>query len=419
MKHARRPVATVGALLAVSLLSACGAPKAGLTGGDGPADVTMYALPDSTGAVKKVVDACNTSLNGQTKINLTELTGTDQREQLTRKLSAKDDTIDLMAIPVAWTPEFAATGWAEELRGNNKKSVSDATTAAPLATATYKKKLFAAPWTSDTQVLWYRTDLMGGPPATWNDLLSTANQLKVQNKTHVAELNGVYGSQGVAPLFLSLTSSFGSGFLEKAGGDHIAAGDETKAAASLLHSFATSAAFDADAYSAATDTSRQRFADGNAAFLIASPHAFPAGNRPKNVTIAALPKVDAAKDAKPTLDGTNLVISSYSKHQKQALKALTCLRTGENLQTLATEGNFYAAKSTAATINGERTQISTNPIIAKSISNGTAPLQTPVGGAVDKAIDDVLNPLVSIDVNTVNDKLETSVDQALHFTAKN
>jgi len=221
----------------------------------------------------------------------------------------------------------------------------------------------------------------------------------------------------VGPLFTSLASAYGSGLIDKSA-KHAAVGDETKAAASLLHSFATSAAFDKTAYASSIDTARTNFANGNAAFLIDYRSAFGSA-RPKDVALAAYPKVDANRDARPMLGGIDLVVSSYSKHQKQAVKVMQCIRSGESVDTLSQDGDMLAAASNSLTKDGKTTMIELGPTLKPLITNGTAPLQTPVGDAVDAAITKTLTPLESIDVATVNDKLTTSIDDALHFTAKN
>ena len=37
----------------------------------------------------------------------------------------------------------------------------------PIATATWNGKLYGAPLNSNTQLLWYRKDLVPTPPKTW------------------------------------------------------------------------------------------------------------------------------------------------------------------------------------------------------------------------------------------------------------
>ena len=51
---------------------------------------------------------------------------------------------------------------------------SRGTLAGPLATATYKGRLWAAPANTNTQLLWYRKDLVKNPAKTWDGLITQA-----------------------------------------------------------------------------------------------------------------------------------------------------------------------------------------------------------------------------------------------------
>ncbi len=77
-----------------------------------------------------------------------------------------------MALDVVWTAEFAEAGWALPLSDDpSGQAESDATTdtlPGPLETARWQDKLYAAPITTNTQLLWYRADLMDKPPTTWD-----------------------------------------------------------------------------------------------------------------------------------------------------------------------------------------------------------------------------------------------------------
>ena len=68
----------------------------------------------------------------------------DQRLQLARRLSGNDRTLDVMALDVIWTAEFAEAGWALPLSDDPAgRAEADATTdtlPGPLATATWQRQ---------------------------------------------------------------------------------------------------------------------------------------------------------------------------------------------------------------------------------------------------------------------------------------
>src|SRR3712207_1768632 len=108
-----------------------------------------------------------------------------------RRLAAEDETIDIMALDVIFTAEFAEAGWIKEWTGEPKRVAETGTIGTTLATARNEGKLFAAPFSSNTQLLWYRKDRVREPPGTWNEMISRAeslpggpqkNQIQVQGK---------------------------------------------------------------------------------------------------------------------------------------------------------------------------------------------------------------------------------------------
>ena len=52
----------------------------------------------------------------------------------------------------------------------------------PLETAKWQGKLYAAPITTNTQLLWYRADLMAEQPTTWDDMVAEATRLHAEGK---------------------------------------------------------------------------------------------------------------------------------------------------------------------------------------------------------------------------------------------
>ena len=110
----------------------------------------------------------------------------DQRLQLARRLTGNDRTLDVMALDVVWTAEFAEAGWAlplsDDPAGRAEADATANTLPGPLETAKWQDKLYAAPITTNTQLLWYRADLMSEPPATWDDMVAEATRLHATGK---------------------------------------------------------------------------------------------------------------------------------------------------------------------------------------------------------------------------------------------
>ena len=52
----------------------------------------------------------------------------------------------------------------------------------PLKTAKWNDQLYASPITTNTQLLWYRADLMDEPPQTWDGMVAEATRLHAEGK---------------------------------------------------------------------------------------------------------------------------------------------------------------------------------------------------------------------------------------------
>ena len=75
-----------------------------------------------------------------------------------------------------------------------------------------KGRLWAAPINSNTELLWYRKDLVKTPPKTWNQMIDDAEQLAKQGKPHYIEEQGAK-YEGLTVWFNSLVNSAGGGII--------------------------------------------------------------------------------------------------------------------------------------------------------------------------------------------------------------
>jgi multiple sugar transport system substrate-binding protein len=71
-------------------------------------------------------------------------------------------------------PDFASAGWILEWTGERKAEAEKGTLAAPLEPSRYRDKLYAAPKNTNTQLLWYRNDLVERPPRTSDEMITKA-----------------------------------------------------------------------------------------------------------------------------------------------------------------------------------------------------------------------------------------------------
>ena len=172
----RRVTLSVFVALAAGTASlvACSSESSGAT-----PTLNLYLYPDNSGAVQQAVDDCNAQSNGAYEIKYQKLprAADGQRSRWSAGSPPRTARMDILGLDVTWAPEFAEAGWILEWTGDNKAAgASRARSPARCDTATYKDKLYAAPYNTNTQLLWYRKDLVPTPPTTWDEMIDMAER---------------------------------------------------------------------------------------------------------------------------------------------------------------------------------------------------------------------------------------------------
>src|ERR1700693_5845413 len=146
-------------LVAVATLFACTA-----CGGSGRGPVTLnwYVFPEPSGSFQAAANACNSASGGKYKIaiNFLSTSSDQQRVSLVRRLAANDSSIDILAMDVDWTAEFANAKWIQPVPASLATEIRSVDLPGPVQTATYNSRIWAVPINSNTELLWYRKDLL-------------------------------------------------------------------------------------------------------------------------------------------------------------------------------------------------------------------------------------------------------------------
>ncbi len=347
---ARRVAAgAFGGLLAASVLSACS------SSGGGRATINFYSFQDNSGAVQQAVDECATS---QYKVVYNKLPASadQQRQQLVRRLAAQDSSIDLMGLDVTWEAEFAEAGWIQPWTGANKAAATNGTLAVPLQTATWKNKLYAVPYNSNTQLLWYRQDLLdqigkSSPPATWAEMLEDTDLMAKKRLPHYIEVQGAQ-YEGATVWFNTMVASAGGSILDSAA-TKASLGAPAVKALTIMKQLAGSSAADPSLSVQMEDANRLAMESGAAAFELNYPFVYPSmqADNPKvktyngkslaeNFKYTTYPRVNADEASHVTIGGIDIGVSSYSPHSSLAFQAALCLRNKAHQEIAATKGGL-------------------------------------------------------------------------------
>mgnify|MGYP002800428875 CR=1 FL=1 len=153
----------------------------GTDSGEGSGDkITLnFSFDQGVGeATQQIVDQFNES---QDKIHVeTVLLPQDTNQvhdDFVNKLASGDTSVDVMGLDVVYVAEFASAGWLYDL---TDKIDTSTMLEGPVEGATYDGKLVAAPWFTNSSVLFYRTDVLeelgAEVPTTWEGWMDQADQ---------------------------------------------------------------------------------------------------------------------------------------------------------------------------------------------------------------------------------------------------
>jgi multiple sugar transport system substrate-binding protein len=402
-------------VLAAAGLAACGSSSAGTSG---PVTLNFYNFPDPSGAVQSAADNCSKASHGKYTISYNKLQNAadQQRLQMARRLAAHDASMDILGLDVTWEAEFATAGWIRPWTGQFKQEAIRGTLKGPLQTAIWRGKLVAVPYNSNTQLLWYRSDLVKRPPTTWAQMFADAEALARAGKPHLIEIQGAQ-YEGTVVWFNTLIASAGGSILNPAS-TAAQLGPPAVKALGIMHQLASSVAGDPSLGVQMEDQNRLAMEAGTAAFELNYPYVYPA-MKADNPTLfkvfkwAPYPRVYANKPARVTIGGIDLAVSAYSAHPQLAFQAALCLRNAENQLTAAVKGGL--PPTLASVYNNPQLQ-SAYPfrhLILQQVNNGAVRPKTPLYQVVSVAISHQVSPPSSISPVSTENSLRTQINNAL------
>lgn len=457
--RARRLCAVASAALTTAfLLSACGRGSGGLV-------ISLYTPADDSGTYIAIAKRCTDQLGGRFAIQQISLprSAGDQRLQLARRLTGNDRTLDVMGLDVVWTAEFAEAGWAlplsDDPSGLAEADASADTLPGPLATARWQHKLYAAPIATNTELLWYRADLIDQPPSTWAGMVAEAARLHAAGEpSWIAVQAKQY--EGLVVWFNTLLTSAGGQVLSE-DGKTVTLTDTPKHRAATIKALqimkAVATAPGADPSITQTDESTARLAleAGKAALEVNWPFVLPSmlenavkggvGFLPLNQRsdlagsingigrftptdqqyraayeaskavfgFAPYPGVQPGQPAKVTIGGLNLAVAKTSRHKAEAFEAVRCLRSLQNQKYLSIQGGLPAVRTSLYSDPQFRAKYPQYDIIRQQLTNAAVRPATPLYQAVSTRISSTLAPITAIDPERTADALTAQVQKAI------
>ncbi|MCV7196023.1 extracellular solute-binding protein [Mycobacterium angelicum] len=454
----RAAAAVLGVLITVSVVSGCGSAGSGLV-------ISFYTPATDAATFTAIAQRCTEQAGGRYVIRHVSLPRSpdEQRLQLARRLTGNDHTLDVMGMDVVWTAEFAEAGWSvplsEDPAGLAEADAAVGTLAGPLKTATWKHRLYAAPVITNTQLLWYRPDLVPQPPADWDGMVAEAARLRAAGQPSWIAAQANQG-EGLVVWFNTVLTSVGGQVLDEDGKrvtltDTPAHRAATVAALRVLKSVATAPGADPSISRAEEGTARLAFEQGKAALEVNWPYVFPSmlenavkGGVPflplnripelagsvNNVGtfvptdeqfriayaasrqvfgFAPYPGVVPGQPAKVTIGGLNLAVARTTRHRAEAFEAVRCLRDLPNQKYVSIEGGLPAVRISLYSDPRFQAKYPMYEIIRRQLTDAAVRPATPAYQALSIRLATALSPVTRIDPERTADQLTVQAQKAI------
>ncbi len=408
MLNGRKVSAAVSITVMVSVLTACGG------SGSGVPTLNWYINPDNGGQAE-LAAKCSAASNGAYRIETSVLPNdaTAQREQLVRRLAAKDASIDLMSLDPPFIPEFAEAGFLRPFSEAEARDLTAGALSGPIESATWDGKLFAAPFWANTQLLWYRKSVAqragidpAGQPVTWDRIIRAATD----TGTTVGVQANLY--EGFMVWISALVASAGGRILEnpEAGKDVRPAIDSEagRQAAATVQQLGRSPAADPALSTADEEAARATFQGPTGGFMVnwayvygAAQEAVEAGTLDRavldDIGWARYPRVEAGTQSRPPLGGIGLGVGAYGGHKDLAVDAVRCITSLESQTQYMVKSKNPAARAAVYDDAEVRRIFPMADQIRESINDAAPRPKTPYYTDVSTAVQRSFHPPSSVD----------------------
>ena len=358
--HSRRFGWLALGVAGVLALGACGGGNDGSGGGDdvsqdtsqASGEVTFWDTSDATNEAPKFKQLISQfqSAKPDIKVKYVNVPFSEAQEKFRTAAQGNSGAPDVLRAEVAWTPDFASTGFLADLT----ESVGDTGDYldTPLSSNQLDGKLYGVPQVTDAPALLYNKSYLDKagvqPPKTWAEVQSAAAKLKAANP-------GVQSA-----IFLQSGGYFSLPFIYSEGGDLLdvdgkkitinsaEAARGVQNAVDLVKSGAAKADVTSDSY----NNMMKAFKDGTTAMIINGPWSVAdimtgkAFKAPGNLGIAPTPAGSGGKSGSP-VGGHNYTIYSQSKVKDAAAEFIKFMNSAESQAYLAKELGLLPTRKSA------------------------------------------------------------------------
>ncbi|AYG04030.1 ABC transporter substrate-binding protein [Gryllotalpicola protaetiae] len=397
MKASRRPLLVAGlAIASAAALSLVGCSGGGggsnsSSGGNDRGPITYVQGKDNNNVIRPLIDKWNTA-HPKEKVTLKEQSDNadQQHDDLVQHFQAKDSGYDVVSVDVVWTAEFAAKGWLQPLTGSYKLDTSKLLPAT-VNSATYNNTLYAAPFATDGGILYYRSDLVKTPPATWDDMMKDCDIAKANNMDCYAGQFADY--EGLTVNVAEAINTNGGTVVGKDGKTPTLDTSDAKAGLQRLVDAFKDGNIPQAALTYQEEQGRQSFEAGKLLFMRNWPYVYSLATTDGSsvvkdkFAVAPLPGVGSGAGAS-SLGGHNIAVSQFSKHKATAVDFMKFMESDDSQKYLvvkASNAPVIASLYSDPDLNKQLPYLST---LKKSLDSAVPRPVSPFYPAITKAVAD-------------------------------
>ena len=263
----------------------------------------------------------------------------DQKHQLyVQWLNAGASDPDVLQLDVIWTPEFAAAGWILPL--DRFQPETEAFFTSTIDANRWGDSLYALPWFADVGMLYWRTDLMAAPPATFDDLVREGKRARATKKTQYGMVYQGARYEGLITTFVEYLGAYGGRILD---GRRVVVNSAPalRALTTMRDQIYRDAVVPRAVLTWQEEQTRFAFQNGQAAFMRNWPYAYPLMQDSAESRVAgkfSVAPMPAGPGGSPTasVGGAQLAINRRSEHPEAAWALINFLTQPEQMRERAT-----------------------------------------------------------------------------------
>ena len=263
---------------------------------------------------------------------------------------AHADTFDILSMDIPWDIEYGTNGWLMPLDEKWSQSERAQYFPEPVRTCTYVGKVWAAPFSTEVGLLYYRKDLIATAPTTWSQLTALAKnaQLRIQDG-YVWQGNGY---EGLACNFVEVLSGYGGAILDQSDSRRVVV-NSPEAVQALTEMVSWVGTISPPSVTTFDEgSSLQMWQAGAAAFMRNWAYAIAPGNDSSlskvvgKFAVSALPAGGSNMQGHGCVGGWHLGINAFSKNPEAAWTFLHYLLSAEEQKSLIlTQSGFATLQS--------------------------------------------------------------------------